>query len=361
MAYGINSVRVNNEKPQYIQIETNEGKLYNRKYYVRKYGLFAGKTLFYLWDNVYSYNTALTVISEEDVMFEGKRRSIDAVGTNDDVIDELDEVEQEVQEAPAVVEEVEETGPINHEKYTQIKACVEANVPVFLVGPAGSGKNHVLETIAWDCGMDFFFSNAVQNEYKLTGFIDAGGVYHETEFYKACTCERECIFFLDEMDASIPEVLVLLNAAIANKYFEFPTGRLDCSNVRFVAAGNTFGDGADEQYIGRMVLDQASLDRFVVIKFDYDERVELSIAKGDKQMVRFVREIRKEAENKGIRGTFSYRCLQTMVKLNGVMALDEVLEIAIFKGMDKDTMNTVQIAGCGRYSAALLKLKERVV
>ena len=156
-------------------------------------------------------------------------------------------------------------GEVKHEKYDQIKMCLDCNIPVYLAGPAGSGKNHTVEQIARENEWDFYFSNSIQQEYKLTGFIDAGGDYHETEFYKACTSKTECVFFLDEIDASIPDVLVLLNAAIANGYFEFPNGRVDFSHVHFVAAGNTVGSGADDMYTGRMVLDQATLDRFAII------------------------------------------------------------------------------------------------
>lgn len=116
-------------------------------------------------------------------------------------------------------------GVIRHAKYDQIKTCIQMDIPVYLVGEAGTGKNFTLQEIAEDLGLDFYFTNSVQQEYKLTGFIDAGGVYHDTEFYKAFT--QGGLFFLDEIDASIPEVLVLLNAAIANRYFEFPNGRVD--------------------------------------------------------------------------------------------------------------------------------------
>ena len=105
---------------------------------------------------------------------------------------------------------------VKHSKFEMIKACIENDIPVYLAGPAGSGKNYTLEQISWELGLEFYFTNSVQQEYKLTGFIDAGGVYHETEFYKAF--KNGGIFFLDEMDASIPEVLVLLNAAIANTF-----------------------------------------------------------------------------------------------------------------------------------------------
>lgn len=253
---------------------------------------------------------------------------------------------------------VEAKGEVHHEKYEQIKMCLECGIPVYLAGPAGSGKNHTVEQIAKELGWNFYFSNSVQQEYKLTGFIDAGGKFHDTEFYKACTDENECIFFLDEMDASIPEVLVLLNAAIANGYFEFPNGRVDFDHVHFVAAGNTVGSGADDMYTGRMVLDQATLDRFAIIEFDYSLRIEMAITKNNSDLVEFIHQLRDEATNKGIRATFSYRCMTMVVKLeNAGMPLEEAIKITIIKGMDKDTVNTLTPIGSTKYHNALKKVQ----
>lgn len=250
------------------------------------------------------------------------------------------------------------TGEVHHEKYETIKACLECNIPVYLAGPAGSGKNHTVEQIAKELGWDFYFSNSVQQEYKLTGFIDAGGTFHETEFYKACTSENDCVFFLDEMDASIPEVLVLLNAAIANGYFEFPNGRVDLKHVHFVAAGNTVGSGADEMYTGRMVLDQATLDRFAIINFDYSIRIEMAISKGNSDLVNFIRALRTQAANRGIRATFSYRCITMVTKLEKAgMDVQEILKIAVVKGLDKDTINTFSMTGISKYDDALRKVQ----
>lgn len=84
-------------------------------------------------------------------------------------------------EVPKVeVQQVEvEDGPVRHEQYETIKMCLESNIPVYLAGPAGSGKNHTVEQICEELGWGFYFSNSVQQEYKLTGFIDAGG--HSTK------------------------------------------------------------------------------------------------------------------------------------------------------------------------------------
>lgn len=254
--------------------------------------------------------------------------------------------------------QVENNGEVHHEKYDMIKQCLECGIPVYLAGPAGSGKNHTVEQIAKDLGWNFYFSNSVQQEYKLTGFIDAGGCFHETEFYKACTDENECIFFLDEMDASIPEVLVLLNAAIANGYFEFPNGRVDFDHVHFVAAGNTVGSGADDMYTGRMVLDQATLDRFAIIEFDYSLNIEMAITKNNTELVNFIRQLRKEAKSKGIRATFSYRCMTMITKLEKTgMDLVVAMTISVVKGLDKDTINTLNPIGGSKYHNALKKIQ----
>ena len=261
-------------------------------------------------------------------------------------------------EIPKVIPQVITSGEVHHEKYETIKTCLECGIPVYLAGPAGSGKNHTVEQIAKELGWNFYFSNSVQQEYKLTGFIDAGGKFHETEFYKACTDENDCVFFLDEMDASIPDVLVLLNAAIANGYFEFPNGRVNLKNVHFVAAGNTVGSGADDMYTGRMVLDQATMDRFAIIEFDYSLNIEMAITKNNTELVSFIRQLREEAKNKGIRATFSYRCMTMITKLEKA-GMDTVMAmtIAVVKGLDKDTVNTFTPVGSSKYHDALRKIQ----
>ena len=273
---------------------------------------------------------------------------------------EWEQIEKEEQEAERERKELEALkGEIHHDKYDQIKMCLECGIPVYLAGPAGSGKNHTVEQIARENGWNFYFSNSVQQEYKLTGFIDAGGDYHETEFYKACTDTEECIFFLDEIDASIPDVLVLLNAAIANGYFEFPNGRVDFDKVHFVAAGNTVGSGADDMYTGRMVLDQATLDRFAIIEFDYCELIEKKLTKNNKELIAFIHDLRKTAQEKGIRATFSYRCMIMVTRLEKVgMPLEDIMRIAIMKGLDKDTINTFRLfGGISKYYEALKKIQ----
>lgn len=298
----------------------------------------------------------------EKVEREYETKGVKKISTANQVTTSLkikNEIETKGIEIPKTqIPEVEDDGEVHHDRYDEIKCCLECGIPVYLAGPAGSGKNYTVEQIANELGWNFYFSNSVQQEYKLTGFIDAGGKFHETEFYKACTDEKECIFFLDEMDASIPEVLVLLNAAIANGYFEFPNGRVDFDHVHFVAAGNTVGSGADDMYTGRMVLDQATLDRFAIIEFDYCLKIEMSITHNNSDLVDFIHQMRKEAENKGIRATFSYRCMAMITKLEKKgMNLEMAMKISVVKGLDKDTINTFSPSGNNKYSNALRNIQ----
>lgn len=227
-----------------------------------------------------------------------------------------------------------------HDKFETVLNLVENDIPTFLTGQAGTGKNHLCKQVAESLGLEFYFSNAVTNEFKITGFIDANGNYHETEFYKAFTGGG--LFMLDEMDASIPEVLIILNAAIANRYFDFPNGRVNAhESFRIIAAGNTCGTGADNEYTGRLQLDAASLDRFALVEIDYSEEIELSIAKGNKELVKFIREFRAATAKCGIQHLVSYRAIDRITKLEGVLALDEVMEMCLLKHLNADDINII--------------------
>ncbi|MCQ2299709.1 MAG: AAA family ATPase [Bacteroidales bacterium] len=212
---------------------------------------------------------------------------------------------------------------------------VGAGIPTFLAGPAGCGKNVICKQVAQALGLDFYFSNAVTQEYKLTGFIDANGHYQPTQFYEAFT--KGGLFMLDEMDASTPEVLVILNAAIANGYFDFPTGRVDAhKDFRIMAAGNTFGTGADSEYTGRFQLDASSLDRFAILEVSYEKDVEAALARGDKDLLRFIYDFRKSVKKANILFTVSYRAIERLSKLSELFSREEAIKLAVLRGMEDE-------------------------
>lgn len=232
-------------------------------------------------------------------------------------------------------------GGIQHEKFETILKYLTADVPVFMSGAAGTGKSSIAKNAAKALGLDFYFSGAVNDIYKFTGFIDANGHYSKTQFYDFCV--NGGVFFLDEMDASIPEVLVALNAAIANRYFDFPCGKVELNeNCRFICAGNTYGTGADAEYTGRYQLDAATLDRFAVVDIDYSKDIFNAVTNGNKDLIAFIYDLRKACKAVGANMILSYRCAQNVTAMESV-GLDTAscIKQCIAKGLSKDTARMI--------------------
>lgn len=292
--------------------------------------------------------------SREASMLDGLNTFINSVlsgVSSKEVIDRvLPEIEQKIKDTYGFLPTVHEirmpertykfTEPL-HEKFDEVTAIVSQDIPVYLTGKAGTGKNVICKQVAKALGLDFYFTNAVTQEYKLTGFIDANGTYQGTQFYQAFT--KGGLFFLDEMDASVPETLVILNAAIANRYFDFPIGKVDAHpDFRVVAAGNTVGTGADSEYTGRYCLDEASLDRFAMVEISYSRQIEDALSNGDSELVNFAHTFRDITETAGLKCLFSYRTITRVAKLKSMLPLKEVLKISLLKGLDVDDINILK-------------------
>lgn len=68
--------------------------------------------------------------------------------------------------------------------------------------------------------------------------------------------------------------------------------------------------------------------------------------------------IRSEAEDKGVRATFSYRCITMVTKLEKAgMDVQAIIKIAVMKGLDKDTINTFKPEGHTKYHEALREVQ----
>lgn len=236
-----------------------------------------------------------------------------------------------------------------HEAFEPLAHAVFHNVPAYLYGPAGSGKNVLVEQVCLALSLPFHFMGCVTDEYKLAGFVDARGAYHETEFRRAF--EGGGVFFLDEFDASDPAVAVALNGAIANGYFAFPDKAVRAHpDFRVIAAGNTLGTGRDAVYTGRMQLDAASLNRFATIPVGYDPAIDFVCAGGDKDLVAFVGAYREACAARGVPSVASYRNIKMIRVYAPVMAPEQVLVLALTKDLGADDVTA--LLGTGAFSEA---------
>lgn len=208
------------------------------------------------------------------------------------------------------------------DKFEYLVNIVSAGKPLYMYGPAGSGKSFTAKQIAEALGLPYFETSQAMFSFDLKGYGDAGGNYVETPFYKAFT--QGGLFFLDEVDASASEAMVVLNNAIANRRFDFPVvGMMNAhEKFRVVAAGNTRMTGATLAYSARQMQDSSFKNRFFFEVMGYDRRIELQLANNDKEIVEFAHDLRKAARDSQILQLCTYRQIQDLAMLDGCCADD---------------------------------------
>lgn len=244
-------------------------------------------------------------------------------------------VEIKVGKAPAVKLEQ------SHYMLPVILQAMIAGASPFLVGPAGSGKTTLAEQTAAVLKLKFYMAARVTSEFKLVGFRTATGETVRTQFREAY--EHGGVFLFDEADASDPDALTAFNAALANGWGDFPDGMVKRHKDFYaIAAGNTYGRGADRQYVGRNQLDAATLDRFQVFDIDYDELLEVALA-GDKDWTAYVQRVRKAVELEKVRHIVSPRASIRGARMLAAGMERKVVENAcIWKGLPADQRQRVE-------------------
>lgn len=232
-------------------------------------------------------------------------------------------------------------GPF-HPMLPTVITMLGAKSHVYLVGPAGCGKTTIAEQAAKALGIEFRFTGAVGSPYELVGYRDANGHVIRTQFRDAY--EHGGLFLFDEVDASDARALLRFNAALANGWSDFPDGKIARHpDFRCIAAANTFGNGADRQYVGRAQLDAATLDRFAFLPMDYDETLEKSI--GDAAWCQYIHKVRRIVRDLKLRHVVSTRAVIMGSALLGAGVERATVEAAVlWKGLDADGIAKVRTA-----------------
>jgi len=262
---------------------------------------------------------------------------------------------------------------VQHSSFEALLRAVGARRNVWLPGPAGSGKSSAASAVAKALSLPFYATSVgpQTSQASLIGYCDANGKYVSTQLREAF--EKGGVFLLDEVDAGSPAVLVVINALLANGHAAFPDRVVDKhENFVLIAAGNTFGQGADAQYVGRQKLDEATLDRFVFLPWETDPSLLAALSgldpdifsdlqksrtwkflkTDDSQAVterkdEYAREVAKiwkavSEFGKGLRLLVGSRAV-----LNGLPLIEagwsvrDTLEACVWKGTDKDTRSKV--------------------
>lgn len=231
---------------------------------------------------------------------------------------------------------------IQHFQFAKVLAHLNMGNHVLMVGPAGTGKSTIAEQAAAALGLEFSSEsvNAQTSSAALKGYMSADGRYIGTEFRDRF--ENGGVFLLDEVDAGNPNVLGVLNSALANGWMAFPD-RMVKRHKDFVAiaAGNTYGNGATAEYVGRNPLDKAFTDRFMFMDVAIDESIEDAMVFGTgidtqlgKRWLKFVRTVRSNVESNGLKIVVSPRGALGGAKMlaSGAFTNEEVIAGSILKG-----------------------------
>lgn len=233
-----------------------------------------------------------------------------------------------------------------HKDYPEALVMIKASVHPYLVGPSGCGKTTLARQIATELNLPFYYSGAVESAFQLRGFKDAHGNVARTPFRDAY--QNGGVFLFDELDASNPNSIVSLHAALDNGVLDAPDGMVPRhKDFHYIAAANTWGHGATLEYMGRNALDGATLDRYAFLPMDYDEDLERElVAENYPDQTKWpvvVQQARAAVRDLKIRHVISPRASFDGARLlQAGIELTTVFSRTVVKGMSKHDVEKVR-------------------
>ena len=250
-------------------------------------------------------------------------------------INELIEKANSYREIRVITESgTHEVSGLTHSQFELLLQLLALPFPILVTGPAGTGKSHAAEQAANAMCLSFHSQSvgAQTSKSDLLGFMHAGGEYIRTSFRDAY--EHGGVFLMDEIDAGNPNVLIVINSALSNDFCSFPDGMVRRHpDFRFIATANTYGRGADRNYVGRNQLDAATLDRFITIDWEIDESLETQLISSythGSRWFKVVKGLRKVVEDHSYRLIISPRAtLKGASMLELGISFDQVVKMCI--------------------------------
>lgn len=245
-----------------------------------------------------------------------------------------------------LVKSAKDPKKLYHYTFDRILNQILMNKPVMLVGPSGSGKSYTAKQLANLLGVRLYNFGFVADEITtIKGYTDYQGNFVETPFYEIYKNGGLCFF--DEVDNSESKALMELNKIIGSNGYEpylFPNGEIVTPhpNFRIIAAGNTWGDGADALYSTREKLDAATMNRFASISYGYDKKIEKVILKDYLYMYEFTTTFRDYIENRKFDDVISTRDMEDIKQyLDNDISMEEILDIKFIKNKRTDVLNAI--------------------
>lgn len=192
----------------------------------------------------------------------------------------------EIREPGQDTREIEGYTPAWFPRLLKLAKC---GIPALLVGPAGCGKTTAVKMLAQALGRPFHRISiaAGTDEGQLQGWLHPVGDNMRFDYVASVVShsyEHGGVVLIDDVDLGDPNALGILNAALDNGGWHIPLRHRNPVFTRheefyLCMAANTWGHGADRQYVGANQLDERTLSRVRSgqIRCDYDPVLETDL------------------------------------------------------------------------------------
>jgi MoxR-like ATPase len=265
-------------------------------------------------------NVCSRAIKIADIKSEKKKKQIEkkakeTFGNEEDTKELVDKLEKK-QEEEKRLKEIQFSFQ-SLEPEDKLKKLIEAGMNnIWMVGPAGCGKSTIARNIAKELDIPYLCISCGigTSATEFTGYkYPTREATKFAEFYA-----KKSLILIDEMTALDPSVAQVINAALANGEIETTTGTvLRHSECIIVATSNTFGNGADRQYVANNQLDASTIDRFTgaIIEVDYSKKYESQF---DQEVRDYIHLLRACIKTNSLRRIASTRMIQAAEKMKKI-------------------------------------------
>ena len=276
-------------------------------------------------------NVCSGAIKIADVKSEKKKKQIEkkakeTFGNEEDTKELVDKLEEKAEQKRKKQEEEKRLKEIQFsfqslEPEDKLKKLIEAGMNnIWMVGPAGCGKSTIARNIDKELDIPYLCISCGigTSATEFTGYkYPTREATKFAEFYA-----KKSLILIDEMTALDPSVAQVINAALANGEIETTTGTvLRHSECIIVATSNTFGNGADRQYVANNQLDASTIDRFTgaIIEVDYSKKYESQF---DQEVRDYIHLLRACIKVNSLRRIASTRMIQAAEKMKKIGMYD---------------------------------------
>lgn len=240
---------------------------------------------------------------------------------------------------------------------------------IVIVGPSGNGKTE--SSIQGLTSLTREHTVLDMNEFVEPYDLAGGTTFHpsEGEIWSdgvVTACFRKGLdIIINEFDAANPRAVMCLQSAFQTagkngkgRYISTPKNKesdriYPQGACQIVLTMNTFGSGANMQFVGRNALDLATLDRVAFISTSYENEAKILVASGyDKKLATSLEKwaitTRKEIDRHMLRVTLSLRLLKRMAHMitSKQISLEDAAEKAFYSRIET---SDVKLLKTGKY------------